>query len=141
MALLYKIFNLYFVHMQPHEEISFESNKNENSQRQTYVVISIPGLNQWAKEKGAEVEQSNTNVTDNNSTGKRSLNDRNDNDTVEMDCSEPITKKEKVLEDTTDTNMSDSDCSTNVQSIVSKDHILNFPIPIDGGKACIVKVC
>lgn len=58
-----------------------------------------------------------------------------------MDCSEPITKKEKVLEDNSDINMTDSDCSAKVQSVVSEDHILNFPIPIDGGKACIAKVC
>lgn len=104
-------------------------------------MISIPGLNQWVKERSTNVEQSDTHtsVTHNNSTGKRSLNDQNSNDTEEMDCSEPSTKKEKVLGDNTDINMSDSDCK--VQSIVSEDHILNFPIPIDGGKACIIKVC
>lgn len=127
--------------MQPHEEISFESNTNENSERQTYIVISIPGLNQWVKETNTDAKQSNINITNGNSTGKRSSNARDDDDTEKMDCSEPITKKEKILEDNIDVKMSNSDCSTNVQSIVSKDHILNFPIPIDGGKTCIVKVC
>lgn len=101
-------------------------------------MISIPGLNQWVKERNTNVEQPDTSTTHDNSIGKRSLNDRDDNGTEEMDCSEPITKKEKILGDS-DLN-SDGDYSTKVQSIVSEDHILNFPIPIEGGKACIVKV-
>lgn len=112
------------------------SNKNENSERQTYVVISIPGLNDWAKEKRTNIRTSNT-VTHNSSIGKRNLDE---NDLEEMDCSEPVTKKEKVSADNNDVDMSSSHCSTQVQNILSEDHILNFPIPIDGGKACIVKV-
>ncbi|XP_014478288.1 PREDICTED: mini-chromosome maintenance complex-binding protein [Dinoponera quadriceps] len=127
-------------HCLPHEEISFESNTNENSERQTYIVISTPGLNEWAKEINTNIEQSDASGTDNNSIGKRSLNDRDDNEAEEMDCSEPITKKEKVLRDNTDINMSNGGCSAKVQSNVSEEHILNFPIPIDGGKACIVKI-
>jgi len=76
-------------------------------------------------------------TTHNNSVNKRSLDDK---DSEEMDCSEPLTKKEKVSVDNNDVNMSDAHCSTKVQSMLSEDHILNFPIPIDGGKACIVKV-
>jgi len=36
--------------------------------------------------------------------------------------------------------MTDAEGSAKVQRVLSEDHILNFPIPIDGGKACIVKV-
>ncbi|XP_011149707.1 mini-chromosome maintenance complex-binding protein isoform X2 [Harpegnathos saltator] len=125
----------------PHEEILFESNKNENSERQTYIIISTPGLNQWAKERNTCIEQSDMSTIHNNSIGKRSLIDQDDNDTEEMDCSEPTPKREKTLADTTDINISDdNDYSAKIQSIVSEDHILNFPIPIDGGKACIVKI-
>ncbi|XP_024887106.1 mini-chromosome maintenance complex-binding protein-like isoform X1 [Temnothorax curvispinosus] len=115
----------------PHEEISLYSNKNKNSERQTYVVISIPGLNDWAKEKSTNTRTSDA-TTHNNSISKRSLDD---NDSEEMDCSEPVTKKEKVS-DSNDVDMS----NTKVQNMLSEDHILNFPIPIDGGRACIVKV-
>ncbi|XP_028045441.2 mini-chromosome maintenance complex-binding protein [Monomorium pharaonis] len=117
-----------------HEEISLYSNKNKNSERQTYIVISIPGLNDWAKEKSTITQPDTT--THNNSISKRSLDD---NDLEEMDCSEPVIKKEKVS-DNNDVNMSDAHCSTKVQTMLSEDHILNFPIPIDGGKSCIVKV-
>lgn len=76
-------------------------------------------------------------MTHNNSISKRNLDE---NDLEEMDCSEPVTKKEKITADNNDIDMSNSHCSTNVQNMLSEDHILNFPIPIDGGKACIVKV-
>lgn len=117
--------------MQLHEEISIDSNRNENSERQIYVVISVPGLNNWAKETSTNVQKNNP-MARNDDTYEKSMND----DFEEMDCSEPVTKKAKIMQDA---NMSNINSTTKVQS-VSEDHILNFPIPIDDGKACIVKV-
>lgn len=71
----------------------------------------------------------------NSKNSKRSLDE---NDIEEMDCSEPVTKKEKTSSDT-DVDMN-TDSSTKTLGVISEEHILNFPIPIDGGKACIVKV-
>lgn len=99
-------------------------------------MISIPGLNDWAKERSTNTPMPDT-TTHNNNTNKRSLDN---NDVEEMDCSESVTKKEKISTDNNDVNISNAHCSTKVQSVLSEDHILNFPIPIDGGKACIVKV-
>lgn len=116
-----------------HEEISLDSNRNENAERQIYVVISIPGLNDWAKEAGTDVQKATPTTGD---TGER--NAQNNDDSEEMDCSEPNIKKAKITTDN-DVNMSSADSTVRLQS-VSEDHLLNFPIPIDGGKACIVKV-
>lgn len=133
---LYSVSNLLtFISIQPHEEILLYSKNNQNSERQTYVMISIPGLNDWAKEESMNTQAPHT-MIHNDSTNKRSLDD---NDLEEMDCSEPVTKKEKVSADN-DVNTTDAEGSAKVQSVLSEDHILNFPIPIDGGKACIVKV-
>ncbi|KMR04799.1 mini-chromosome maintenance complex-binding [Lasius niger] len=121
-----------------HEEISFDSNKNEHSERQTYIVMSIPGLNKWAKEQNKCTEtnvQEFNSMTRNDNISKRSLDDT---DFEKMDCSEPVTKKEKILIDNSDVNMSND--HSKVQNILSEEHILNFPIPIDEGKACIVKI-
>lgn len=98
--------------------------------------MSVPGVNDWAKERSTDTRTPPDTATHNNSINKRSLDD----DSEEMDCSEPVTKKEKVSADNNDVDMSGAQCSTKVQSALSEDHILNFPIPIDGGKACIVKV-
>lgn len=120
------------------EEICFDSNKNKHSERQTYIVMSIPGLNKWVKEQSkcteTNVQKFNL-VTHNDNMNKRSLGDT---DIEKMDCSEPVAKKEKIL--TNDSDMNISNVHLKVQNILSEEHILNFPIPIDGGKVCIVKV-
>ncbi|XP_018396179.1 PREDICTED: mini-chromosome maintenance complex-binding protein [Cyphomyrmex costatus] len=120
----------------PHEEILLYSKKNQNSERQTYIIISIPGLNDWAKEESINMQIPHT-MTHNDSINKRNLDD---NDLEETDCSEPVKKKEKVSADNNDVDMTDVEGSAKVRSMVSEDHILNFPIPIDGGKACIIKI-
>ncbi|XP_011694426.1 PREDICTED: mini-chromosome maintenance complex-binding protein [Wasmannia auropunctata] len=145
----------------PHEEILMYSKKNKNAERQTYIVISVPGLNDWARERSTstrtpdsttcnksinkrsldhdnleEMDCSESTTAHNDSIGKRNLADN----VEEMDCSEPVTKKEKVSADNNDANTSGAHCSTKVQSMLSEEHILNFPIPIDEGKACIVKI-
>jgi len=91
-------------------------------------------LNDWAKETSIDVHRTNSTVR-NNDTCEKNTNDGSE----KMDCSEPIMKKAKVTADDDDINMSNADSATRLQS-VSKDHILNFPIPTDDGKACIVKV-
>lgn len=99
--------------------------------------MSIPGLNKWVKEQNKCTEtnvQKINSMIRNNNMSKRSLDDI---DIEKMDCSEPVAKKEKILTNDSDINISNA---LKVQNILSEEHILNFPIPIDGGKVCIVKV-
>ena len=73
------------------------------------------------------------------STSKNDCNKRSLDETEEpMDCSEPASKKEKIS--TNDASTSQSNKESDTLRLVSKDHILNFPIPNKDGKACIVKV-
>lgn len=100
--------------------------------------MSIPGLNKWVKEQRKCIEinvQKINSTTCNNNMSKRSLDDI---DIEKMDCSEPVTKKEKILTNDSDININNA--CPKIQNILSEEHILNFPIPIDGGKVCIVKV-
>lgn len=102
-----------------------ESEKNQNSERHTCIVISIPGLNDWEKKTYKQLNCSKL-----INRYKRNL----DEDNCElMDCSESIRKKEKI----DDNKKIEYDTR---QSLVSEEYILNFPIPINDGKACIVKV-
>lgn len=48
-----------------------------------------------------------------------------------MDTSTPVQKKDKTK---------DTANETDNKTIFSKEHFLNFPIPVSDGKACIVKV-
>lgn len=54
-------------------------------------------------------------TTHNNNTSKRSLDN---NDVEEMDCSESVTKKEKISTDNNDVNITNAHCSTKVQSVL-----------------------
>ncbi|XP_019886689.2 mini-chromosome maintenance complex-binding protein isoform X2 [Ooceraea biroi] len=116
-----------------HEEISLDSDRNENAERQIYVVISEPGLNDWAKGTSTNAQEASP-ATHNSNIREQNVNDNSE----EMDCSEPVAKKAKIGADD-DVSMSNAESAAKVQN-VSEEHILNFPIPIDGGKACIVKV-
>ncbi|XP_014215914.1 mini-chromosome maintenance complex-binding protein [Copidosoma floridanum] len=123
---------------QKHEEILSDSSNNETSERQTWFVISTPGLNDWAKEECSTVLEHD--VTHESQatclSNKRSLDETDE----PMDCSEPAKKKEKV--DTNDREAGPSQPNGNSTSslIVSRDHLLNFPIPNENGKSCLVKV-
>ncbi|XP_043789595.1 mini-chromosome maintenance complex-binding protein [Apis laboriosa] len=109
----------------PHETILLESEKNQNSERHTCIVISIPGLNDWVKKTYKQLHYSKL-----INRYKRNL----DEDNCEpMDCSESVRKKEKI----DDNKKIEYDTR---QCLVSEDYILNFPIPINDGKACIVKI-
>ncbi|KAL2747596.1 mini-chromosome maintenance complex-binding protein isoform X2 [Vespula maculifrons] len=121
----------------PHEEIIFNSEKNISSERQTCIVISIPGLNNWAKHEDTNINNLNRDVINNYNTNKRSLEN---NEVEEMDCLEPTRKKEKLLMDETNGTLNNAKINKENNGILSKEHILNFPIPIDNGKACIVKI-
>lgn len=114
----------------PHEEILLESEKNENSERHTCVVISIPGLNDWAKERYEESLCSSIKTIN---IHKRSLDNGNSSESV--DRLESVRKKEKTLPVNDDDKI-----DARQPSLFSKEYILNFPIPMDDGKACIVKM-
>ncbi|KOC64346.1 Mini-chromosome maintenance complex-binding protein [Habropoda laboriosa] len=118
----------------PHEEILVESEKNKSSERHTCIVISIPGLNNWVKKRQKESVYSSRNAT--SSSHKRGLDENN---CETMNYLEPIRKKEKVSQMDAE-KMDTTEDDTRKQCALSKEYILNFPIPIDDGKACIVKI-
>ncbi|XP_001600675.2 mini-chromosome maintenance complex-binding protein isoform X1 [Nasonia vitripennis] len=123
---------------QPHEHVLVNSNSNETAERQTWIVISIPGLNDWAKESSSIPKDQMVTPAESNmkERSKRSLDETHDEP---MDCSEPVKKKEKVVTNDCDAGPSQSQ-NSETPRIVSQDHILNFPIPNKNGKACIIKV-
>lgn len=100
-----------------------DSENNCNAERQTCFVISVPCLNTWAKEKHTNSEEKVSKSFNNGI--KRAL------DSQQMDCEESSNKKSAL-------NVSKQ---TDVRpSLLSKEHVMNFPLPNEGGKACIVKI-
>nr|XP_033325694.1 mini-chromosome maintenance complex-binding protein-like isoform X1 [Megalopta genalis]XP_033339936.1 mini-chromosome maintenance complex-binding protein-like isoform X1 [Megalopta genalis] len=123
-----------FARCMTHEEILFESEKNCSAERHTCVIISTPGLNEWVKEKFKKPYCENSSTA---MTFKRSF-DQNDHEA--MDCSEPVCKKDKVSLDEESKKMDTLEHNENRQTLVSKEYLLNLPIPVDDGIACIVKI-
>lgn len=109
------------------ECIEMDSEQNAISERHTCVVVSIPGLNDWAREKPSpSVEEPSAASGD---LAKRELNKDEPMETCELK------QKEQKSE-----SAESSSSSEKAANFLSREHIMNFPIPMDDGKACIVKV-
>ncbi|XP_014231994.1 mini-chromosome maintenance complex-binding protein [Trichogramma pretiosum] len=122
------------------ENILFDDESNENAERQTWIVVSIPGLNDWAKDKHT---YSSSQVIDEPMAISKSIKRPLEEAFESMDCSDSVKKKEKKHENTEGAGPSHSteiDIKNETAKLVSKDHLLNMPIPSKDGKACIVKV-
>lgn len=116
-----------------------DCDENKNSERLNCLMISIPGLNDWAKENKITTKSTSSSST----TEKRAL----DNYDEPMDTTEPALKKEKLsvvpLESETETETetkAKNDKLINSKVIISQDHSIHFPIPIVDGKTCVVKI-
>ncbi|KAG8034980.1 hypothetical protein G9C98_008056 [Cotesia typhae] len=119
------------------EEVVIDSDENKNSERLNCLMISIPGLNDWAKENIITTKGTSSSST----TEKRAL----DNYDEPMDTTEPAMKKEKLSvvspESESETERkTKNDKFINSKVIISQDHLINFPIPIVDGKTCVVKI-
>ncbi|OAD57260.1 Mini-chromosome maintenance complex-binding protein, partial [Eufriesea mexicana] len=114
----------------PNEMVLLESENNQSSERQTCIVISIPGLNDWAKETYG---QSHLGMKVINNL-KRNLDESNSKIINNLESDR---KKGKIFSIDDDKKI---DTMTSQQCLFSKEYILNFPIPMDDGRACIVKI-
>lgn len=123
-------------HVLENEKINYSENLI-SGQRQTLVVVSMPGLNDWVQQledkqnylKHLE-EPPNTSKRLHPSTKlKRSYDDTEDNlDEMEVD-NEAVNKEMKIL-----------DHKDNTPDVVSREHLLNYPLPDVPSKSCIVKI-
>lgn len=114
--------------LQEDEDIIMDSEKNITAERQILVVITVPGLNEWAKEKKVTTTSKSEQMSSCSST-KRPHEEIVDEP---MDTSAPFLKKEKKVDNI--------DNKTDDKLVFSREHFLNFPIPSDDGKTCLVKV-
>lgn len=128
--------NYIFVLLQPDEEL-IENSDTVNSERSSIVVISVPGLNNWSKQKCKnEPKKFFVDIFD---KSIQSVNPKKrQQDKMEVDNETKSCKKEKR---TTEESSTEQKVKENKEKLViSKDHLLNFPVPNEGGKCCIVKV-
>lgn len=120
------------------EKINYTQNLL-SSQRQTMVVVSLPGYNEWAQSiehkenhlKHLE-EQPNTSKRLNQASAKlkRSYEEADDDSDAMEVVDESVAAKEPKTSETRDTPV----------SALSREHLLNFPLPDVPSKSCIVKI-
>ncbi|XP_075160609.1 mini-chromosome maintenance complex-binding protein [Haematobia irritans] len=128
------------------EEVNYHANANIQGERRVLFVVSIPGINDWARNyeemsnkcNVPEVYQRTSSET---SAKKRSAPDEE----METECDKVETisdgivdvhKRQKV---DTDSALSKPSSSSN-QACLGAEYLLNSPIPSRPSKACMVKV-
>ncbi|CAH2265705.1 mini-chromosome maintenance complex-binding protein [Pararge aegeria] len=125
-------------HILENEKINYTENL-KSAQRQTIVVVSMPGLNDWVQ----NIEDEHNHLKHLNqlpNTSKRlNLNnlklkrtrDESDEDPDSMDVENVGggIKEQRTAE-----------VVNNASKVVSREHLLNFPLPDVPSKSCIVKV-
>ncbi|XP_044735923.1 mini-chromosome maintenance complex-binding protein [Chrysoperla carnea] len=113
------------------EVFTFESDTNVNKERQTFVVISMPGLNSWTR--NLENESKKLQLCTSSNQTKRKIEDEVE-EMETSDSSSSVTSK-KICENTTESSSE----SQNLKNI-SPEFLLNCPLADRPGKACLVKV-
>ncbi|XP_059050680.1 mini-chromosome maintenance complex-binding protein isoform X1 [Achroia grisella] len=118
------------------EKINYTENF-KGAQRQTMVVVSMPGLSDWAQNveekqnilKHLEQQPNSSKRLQSCTKLKRSYDEAED-DTNAMEVGETEPSKE----------MKTSETVNHTSSVLSREHLLNFPLPDMPSKSCIVKL-
>lgn len=115
----------------------------ESGQRHPFIVISIPGFNDWAqhledkqnhlKHLEQQPNSSKRLSLDSGLKLKRSYDECNDDEEAMEVVENAEVKKEARKSENNET-------IDNTTNIVSKEHLLNFPLPNVESKSCLVMV-
>lgn len=124
-----------FVNLQENEKLNYTENL-KSAQRQTLVVVSIPGLSEWAQD--IEHKQNYLKHLEHQPNSSQRLNvtklKRSYDDTEEDPNAMEVVEKETVKE------LKTSDAKSEPENFISREHLLNFPLPDVVSKSCLVKV-
>ncbi|XP_032520628.2 mini-chromosome maintenance complex-binding protein [Danaus plexippus] len=122
-------------HIQENERINYTENL-KSGQRQTMVIISLPGYNEWAQKLEDEQnhlkhleDQPNTSRRLEPTKLKRTYDETEESSEVMEVENEGSSKERRTKEDLSEPS-----------NVVSREHLLNFPLPDVASKSCIVKI-
>uniref|UniRef100_A0A1E1WQ04 Mini-chromosome maintenance complex-binding protein n=1 Tax=Pectinophora gossypiella TaxID=13191 RepID=A0A1E1WQ04_PECGO len=121
------------------EKVNYTENLT-SGQRQTVVVVSMPGLSDWAQDiehkqnhlKHLEEQPNTSKRLQNAAKLKRSYDETEDENGEAMEVVDEAACVNK--EPRTKENMNSA------ANVVSREHLLNFPLPDVASKSCIVKI-
>ncbi|XP_072947290.1 mini-chromosome maintenance complex-binding protein [Epargyreus clarus] len=125
-------------HILENEKINYTENL-KSAQRQTMVVVSMPGFNDWALHeenkhnhlKHLEQQPGSSKRLNISTKLKRSYDEtEEDSDAMDTGDAEVSGNKEPKTKETVN----------NPTNAVSREHLLNFPLPDVPSQSCIVKI-
>lgn len=115
------------------ESVNFDSDSNVTSERQSYVVVSTPGINTWVSAYEKEHAKVVLQLTTQSGQSKRTYEEMDSEDIPEgsSSCTTENKKSSTV----------NSSAQAEGNAKLSKEYILNFPLPDDGvSKTCHLKL-
>ncbi|CAH0729506.1 unnamed protein product, partial [Brenthis ino] len=119
------------------EKINYTENL-KSAQRQTIVVVSMPGFNKWAQKieddinhlKHLEQHPNTSKRLNLNSTKLKRSYEESEEDTEAMDIESDAGNKERRTAEVVNES----------SNVVSREHLLNFPLPDVPSMSCIMKL-
>ncbi|TMW47732.1 hypothetical protein DOY81_007188 [Sarcophaga bullata] len=132
------------------EEVNYDSSSNIQGERRTLFVVSVPGMNDWAKNYEESRNQKNCPEFDalpDAQKGEGVKRSAPEDYEMEVDNNEFVNQENKnKLEDKADVSKRQKLESVNEQQSDSKNHtlaaeyLINSPIPDRPSKACMIKI-
>ncbi|CAB3259595.1 unnamed protein product [Arctia plantaginis] len=120
------------------EKINYAQNL-KSAQRQTMVMISLPGYNDWAQNI-EEKDNHLKHLEQQPNTSKRLNHESMKLKRTYEEAEEDSDAMEVVDETSTIKESKKTEIYNNTATVVSREHLLNFPLPDMPSKSCIVKV-
>lgn len=128
------------------EEVNYDSSSNIQGERRTLFVVSVPGMNDWAKNSEESRNQKNC-PEFNAQKGEGVKRSAPEDDEMDVDNNEYVNQENKnKQEDKADTSKRQKLESVDEQQSDSKNHtlaaeyLINSPIPERPSKACMIKI-
>nr|XP_049706474.1 mini-chromosome maintenance complex-binding protein [Helicoverpa armigera] len=125
-------------HILENEKINYTENL-KSSQRQTMVVVSMPGFNDWAQD--IETRQNHLKHLEQQPNSSKRLSHASMKLKRTYDEAEEDSDAMEVVDETVSTKEpKTTETENSTANVVSREHLLNFPLPDMPSKSCIVKL-
>ncbi|KAG6460337.1 mini-chromosome maintenance complex-binding protein [Manduca sexta] len=124
-------------HILEHEKINYTENL-KSGQRQTMVVVSIPGFNNWAQD--IEDKQNHLKHLEQHPNTSKRLSQAGPKLKRSYDEAEEESDAMEVVDNDGNKEPRTGENENVSANVVSREHLLNFPLPDMPSKSCIVKI-
>lgn len=129
------------------EEVNYDSSSNIQDERRTLFVVSVPGMNDWAKNYEECCNQNILpvfTVLPNSQKGegvkKRSASEENEMEVDHLECTNQDDKEKVDVSKRQKLEVPDKQQSDYKNQALAAEYLINSPIPERPSKACMIKI-